>query len=202
MKVRILLGVTDAGMVDALRTQLGELAGVEIVAVERSSNDVTGAVNSVPAIDVVLIDQNIAGLPAFDLIRDLTRRQPQLGLVLISADQSAETYHQAMSVGARGVISREPALSELQNRIEAAADWARSVKRHIDPARVSAVPGRSGRLVAVVGAKGAPGPRRWPSTWRAQRSPRGRPCAWSTWTCRRAMSPATSTSPTGAASPT
>ncbi|TDD79591.1 CobQ/CobB/MinD/ParA nucleotide binding domain-containing protein [Actinomadura darangshiensis] len=157
MSVRILLGVTDPELVDALRTQLGELADVELAAVERSSNDVTGAVNSIPAIDVILVDQDIAGLPALDLIRDLTRRHPQLGLVLITTDQTAETYHQAMSVGARGVISREPALSELQNRIEAAADWARSVKRHIDPARASAAPDRSGRVVAVVGAKGGTG---------------------------------------------
>ncbi|GLZ08942.1 septum formation initiator [Actinomadura sp. NBRC 104412] len=157
MTVRILLGVSDPRLVAHLRAKLDEIADIEVVAVERSSSDVMGAVAGIPGIDVLLIDQEIAGLPAPDLVRDLTRRHPQLGLILISADQSAETYDQAMSAGARGVITREPSLSELQNRIEAAAEWSVSVRRHIDPARLSASPDRLGRLVAVAGAKGGTG---------------------------------------------
>ncbi|GLW62188.1 septum formation initiator [Actinomadura rubrobrunea] len=157
MSIRILLGASDVGTVAGLRTQLGELTDVELVDVERTSADVLGAINSTPGLDVVLIDQEIGGLPALDLVREITLRHPQLGLVLIVANASAEFISQAMVAGARAVVPRDPTLAELQSRIEAAAEWARSMKRHFEPGQNPAFPDRGGQLVAIAGAKGGTG---------------------------------------------
>src|SRR5207247_1170167 len=63
-----------------------------------------------------------------------------------------------MAAGARGVISREPTLAELQGRVETAAEWARTVRRHLDGGQSAGPPpGTPGTMLALCGAKGGTG---------------------------------------------
>jgi pilus assembly protein CpaE len=157
MSIQVLLGVEDRDLASSLNAQFQELPDFHVVGVETSSTDVAGAVGGLPSLDVVLLHQKLGPLPAFDLIRELGARRPQLAVVLIAEEATAETFGAAMAAGARGVISDEPTLSELQNRIESAADWSRTMRRHFDPAQASPMPGSLGTMLAVCGAKGGTG---------------------------------------------
>jgi len=156
MSVRVLLGA-GGGLAASLRAQIAELSDIEIVAIEASSADVVGAAGQDPALDVVMVHQEIDGLSAMDLIRELAMRHPQLAVVLIAEDASAETYGAAMEAGARGVVSAQPTQAELQSRIGSASEWSRTMRRHFDPGRAGAMPARAGTVVALCGAKGGTG---------------------------------------------
>lgn len=157
MTIKVLLGVEDSELASSITGQFRELSDIEVVAVETTSSDVAASAAANPEVDLVLVHQALGPLPAFDLVRDLVVRHPRLAVVLIADTSSAETFAAAMSAGARGVISNEPTLSELQSRVTQAAEWSRTMRRHF--ASPGAVPGsaRLGRLVTLCGAKGGVG---------------------------------------------
>ncbi|MEU5880317.1 AAA family ATPase [Spirillospora sp. NPDC047279] len=157
MSIQVLLGIEDPDLASTLTGQFRELPEVEVVAVEAASNHVVGTVTTMPHLDVVLIHQSLGPLPALDLVRDLVIRHPQLAVILIAEEASADTFAAAMAAGARGVVSREPTLSELQNRIEQAAEWSRTMRRHFSSTTPTASGGRLGKLVTLCGAKGGVG---------------------------------------------
>ncbi|MES9543187.1 MULTISPECIES: AAA family ATPase [unclassified Actinomadura] len=158
MTIQVVLGIGDREVASALSSQFHELQDVDIVALESVSGDVISAVGAVPNVDVVLVHQNLGPLPALDLIRELVVRHPQLAVILIAEDATAETFAAAMGSGARGVITSEPTLAELQNRVSQAADWSRTMRRHFDSSSEAApVSGQLGTLVTLCGAKGGTG---------------------------------------------
>ena len=156
MRVRVLLGA-GGGLATSLRAQINELNDIDIVTIESNSADVVSAAGQDPMLDVVMVHQEIEGLSAMDLIRDLAMRHPQLAVVLIAEDASADTFSTAMEAGARGVVAKEPTQAELQSRIGSAAEWSRTMRRHFDPARAGSMPARAGTMVALCGAKGGTG---------------------------------------------
>ncbi|MEV0668220.1 AAA family ATPase [Actinomadura luteofluorescens] len=157
MTVQVLLGVEDRDLATSLGGQFREIPDFELVAVEATSNHLAGTVATTPNLDVVLVHQGLGPLPPLDLIRDLVIRQPQLAVILIADDATAEMLAAAMAAGARGVISNEPTLSELQNRVQQASEWSRSMRRHFTSAEIPGRPGRMARLVTLTGAKGGVG---------------------------------------------
>ena len=157
MTIQVLLGIEDRELAASLTGQFRELPDIQVLAVEATSNHLAGTVATVPQLDVVLVHQGLGPLPALDLIRDLVVRQPQLAVILIADDATAEMLAAAMAAGARGVISNEPTLSELQNRIHQAAEWSRTMRSHFGSTDVAGQTGRLARLVTLCGAKGGVG---------------------------------------------
>jgi pilus assembly protein CpaE len=157
MAVQILLGTHDGDLATMLNGQFRELSDMKVVAVETTSNHVAGTVSATPQLDVVLVHQSLGPLPALDLIRDLVIRHPQLAVILIANEATADTFAAAMAAGARGVISTEPTLSELQNRVRQAAEWSRTMRRHFSGAEPAVGSGQLGTLVTLCGAKGGVG---------------------------------------------
>jgi pilus assembly protein CpaE len=157
VSIKLLLGTEDRALGAALAAQFQEIPEAEILGVEVNSTDVVQVVGGLPDLDVVLVHQALGPLPALDLIRELGLRHPQLAVVLIAEEATAETYAAAMGAGARGVISNEPTLAELQGRIVTAAEWSRTMRRHFDSSTSSVMPGRLGTMLAICGAKGGTG---------------------------------------------
>lgn len=155
--VRVLLATADRDLAALLNAQFRELGAIEVAGVETSTADVAGAAASAPGLDLVLLHQALGPLPPLDLIRELGARHPHLPVVLIAEEATAETFGAAMAAGARGVVSTEPTLAELQGRVEAAAEWARTMRRHFEPSEEGPPPGRVGTVVAVCGGKGGTG---------------------------------------------
>ncbi|MBW8484950.1 AAA family ATPase [Actinomadura parmotrematis] len=157
MPLQVLLGVADPALATTLRGQFRELPDIEVVATESTSEHVAGTVATSPGLDVVLVHEGLGPLPALDLVRDLVSRYPQLAVVLIADGADADTFAAAMAAGARGAVTGDPTLAELQSRVEQAAEWSRAMRRHFDAGEPAANNGRLATLVTLCGAKGGVG---------------------------------------------
>jgi pilus assembly protein CpaE len=155
--IKILFGVGEPELAGALRAQAAELTDVEVIGIEDSSADVVTAVGSNPGLDVVLVHEELGALPALDLVRELAMRYPQLAVVIIAEEATPEIFTSAMAAGARAVVSRDPTLAELQSRINSAAEWSRSMRRHFDSSVMSPLNQELGTMIVVAGAKGGTG---------------------------------------------
>lgn len=158
MSYQLLLGVGDEVLANSLRAQLSELPDMQVNSSETSSGDVVGALADEPGIEVMLLHEGLGPLPTFQLIKDISLRHPQLAVVLVADEPTPETFSAAMEAGARGVLSAQPSLEELESRISTAAEWSRSMRRHLDPSLSGGpLPGKGGMLFALAGAKGGTG---------------------------------------------
>ncbi|WP_405586835.1 CpaE family protein [Streptomyces sp. NBC_01190] len=163
MSVRILAATGDPDAARALLGLLGQLPGVEpapAVGDSTSLLDVLGraaetSLDDLP--EVVVLHDAIGPMPALDLIRDVALRFPAVGVVLLTADPSPGMLAAAMNSGARGVIGLPLAYDDLGARVEAAANWAVGVRRHLSGNRAPLPAVAGGVLVAVAGAKGGVG---------------------------------------------
>ncbi|GAA3725772.1 AAA family ATPase [Salinactinospora qingdaonensis] len=158
MNYRILLGTPTAELEASLNTRFDELAEADVVSAHRSSREVVETVAQLPGLDVVVIHEDLGPLPVLDLIRDLSRNHPQLAVILVVSEITPDTFTGAMEAGARGVVSTEATLEELRARVSNAADWSRTLRRHLEAASLDLpVTGQRGSIVALSGAKGGVG---------------------------------------------
>lgn len=158
MSYLLLLGASDERLAGSLRAQLSELGDMQISSAEGSSGDVLGALADAPDVDVLLLHEELGPLPTFQLVRDISLRHPHVAVVLVAEEPTPETFSAAMEAGVRAVVSTQPSLDELHTRISTAAEWARSMRRHLDPSVTGApLPGKGGTLIALTGAKGGTG---------------------------------------------
>ncbi|PSK91319.1 pilus assembly protein CpaE [Murinocardiopsis flavida] len=153
-----MLGAPNAELESTLTTRFDELQETDLVSVHRSSREIIETVSKLPNLDVVLIHNELGPLPVLDLIRELSRTHPQLAVILIVDDIQSETFTQAMEAGARGVLSTNATLEELDARITTAADWSRTLRRHLEAASLDVpVSGGRGSILAITGGKGGVG---------------------------------------------
>ncbi|MFD8413447.1 CpaE family protein [Streptomyces sp. NPDC059650] len=162
MTTRILPAAGDPDAARAISTLLSQLPAAEPAApVPDSASllDTLGrlAAESVDELpEVVLVHERIGPVPALDLIREVALRFPAVGVVLLSSDTGPALFSAAMDSGARGLVGLPPSYEEVAARVQAAAQWAAGVRRHLGrPAEAPTGPG--GRVVTVAGAKGGVG---------------------------------------------
>ncbi|MBB5495752.1 pilus assembly protein CpaE [Nocardiopsis metallicus] len=141
-----------------LTARFEELAGAELVATRNTSAELINGAGEHPELDVVLVHQDLGPAPVFDTIRDLSHRHPQLAILLVSSSMDPETFTGAMEAGARGVLSADSGVGELETRIAKAAEWSRTLRRHLESASLDLpASGVRGRIVTISGAKGGVG---------------------------------------------
>lgn len=157
MSYSVLLGSDDEQVLRKIRSQLSELPDIHLADVVRSSSDIIPLLSTNDGIDCILLHESLGPLPALDLAREVTTRYPYLAIVLIVSDPRTEVLAAAMESGARGVVSVNPSLEELETRIANAGDWCRTMRRHMDGYSAERVSGKAGMLLAVAGAKGGTG---------------------------------------------
>ncbi|MFL1428644.1 MULTISPECIES: AAA family ATPase [unclassified Nocardiopsis] len=158
MNFRVLAGMPTSETEMVLAARFDELTSADLVAVRSSSAALIDAAGEFPELDVVLIHQDLGPAPVFDAIRDLSHRHPQLAILLVSSTMDADTFTGAMEAGARGVLAADSGMAELENRIARAADWSRTLRRHLESASLDLpASGVRGRVLAVSGAKGGVG---------------------------------------------
>lgn len=157
MSYSVLLASADETIAQRIRSQLSELPDIHLTDIVRSSGEVSSQVADDTGLDCLLLHEDLGPLPTHDLVREVTSRHPYLAVVLIVGDPRAEVLAAAMESGARGVISTNPSLENLENRIGNAGDWSRSMRRHLEGYGGDLVTGRAGYLVALAGAKGGTG---------------------------------------------
>ncbi|MBV9801572.1 MAG: AAA family ATPase, partial [Solirubrobacterales bacterium] len=88
--------------------------------------------------------------------RELTVAHPDIGLVLVVAEDSPELLRSGMQAGARDVIAAPVGLEQLEMSVLAAASWTHALRRRAERDAGGELIGL-GRIVTVVGAKGGVG---------------------------------------------
>ncbi|MDS1270957.1 AAA family ATPase [Lipingzhangella sp. LS1_29] len=158
MNYRVLLAVPSDEIENSLVARFQELSDWDVVSVQRSSRELTDMVIELADADVVVIHHELGPLPVLDLIRDLSRNQPQLAIILLVDETTPELFSNAMEAGVRGVLASDAPLDELNTRLSAAAEWSRTLRRHLEAAsRDTPASGPRGSIVTVSGAKGGVG---------------------------------------------
>ena len=155
-------------------------------------------------IDVVVLHDALGGVPVMEVARDISASFPEVGLVLIAADDSPDVLRAAMQAGMRDVVTLPLSLEQLEASVRAAAQWSRTMRERVAGeesagARARRPADRGGGLQG----RGRDDHRRAPA--RARRGARGARAsrsASSTSTSRRATSAPSSTCRTGAPSST
>ncbi|GHI87711.1 AAA family ATPase [Streptomyces xanthophaeus] len=162
MTTRILPAVGDPDAARAIATLLSQLPSAEPAAPVPDSTTLLDtlarlAAESIDELpEVVLVHERIGPVPALELIREVALRFPAVGVVLVSSDAGPALFSAAMDSGARGLIGLPLAYEELAARVQAAAQWAVGVRRHLGGGG-EVFTGPGGRVVTVTGAKGGVG---------------------------------------------
>ncbi|GLU47768.1 AAA family ATPase [Nocardiopsis ansamitocini] len=155
---QVLIGAPTDELENALTARFEELAEAEVVSVHRTSREVSETVGKLPGLDVVLIHEDLGPLPVLDLIRDISRNQPQLAIILIVSEVEPDTFTNTMEAGARGLLQADATIEQLSARVTTAADWSRTLRRHLEAASLDVpVSGRRGQIITLTGAKGGVG---------------------------------------------
>ncbi|MCG3041515.1 AAA family ATPase [Streptomyces sp. S1A] len=162
MVTRILPAVGDADAARSITTLLSQLPDAEPAMPVGDSTQLIDtlarlageSLDELP--EVVLVYERIGPVPALELIREVSLRFPAVGVVLITADATPGLFSAAMDSGARGLVALPLSYEELANRVQAAAQWASGVRRHLGSGGDSAA-GPGGVVVTVSGAKGGVG---------------------------------------------
>ncbi|HDP88704.1 MAG TPA: response regulator [Thioalkalivibrio sp.] len=117
-RVRVLI-VDDATMTRGILRLMLEIEGYEVVGEAASAREArTLAARLVP--DIVFLDINLPDESGMAVLRHLHRERPDLGVVMITVDDTADRMRQAIREGALGYVIKP--LSE---------DGAMATIRHI-----------------------------------------------------------------------
>ncbi|MFD3700639.1 CpaE family protein [Streptomyces sp. NPDC058646] len=162
MTTRILPAAGDPDAARAIATLLSQLPAAEpalsvpdsTTLLDTLARLAAESVDELP--EVVLVHERIGPVPALDLIREVALRFPAVGVVLLSSDAGPALFSAAMDAGARGLIGLPLAYEEVAARVQAAAQWAVGVRRHLGGG-AGVFTGPGGRVVTVAGAKGGVG---------------------------------------------
>lgn len=158
MNFRVLAGMPTSETEMVLSARFDELSTTDLVASRGNTAALIEAAGEFPELDVVLIHQDLGPAPVFDAIRDLSHRHPQLAILLVSTTMDSDTFTAAMESGARGVLPADSGIAELETRVSKAAEWSRTLRRHLESASLELpVTGVRGRVVTISGAKGGVG---------------------------------------------
>ena len=107
-------------------------------------------------VDVVLLSDDLGGVPVLDVARDLASAFPEVGLILLTADDSPALLRAAMQAGVRDVVALPVSLEAFEASVRAASGWARTMRDRVT-GEESASGALGGQLIAVAGSKGGVG---------------------------------------------
>lgn len=155
MSHRLLLAIADDGLASSAAALAAEGEQLEVVDRVDDPEDLARALRRLD-IDVVVLHDELAGVPAIDIAREIGAAFPDVGLVLVAGSESPQLLRAAMHAGIRDVVALPLALEQLEASVRAAAQWSRALRDRV-AAEEAAAGALGGQLVGVVGAKGGVG---------------------------------------------
>jgi pilus assembly protein CpaE len=155
MTHRLLLAIGDAELARSAAALVREGEGLEVAGVVSDTEELHRALQRV-GVDVVVLHDALGSVPVMDIARELGNSFPEVGLVLVAAEESPELLRMALQAGLRDVVSLPLSLEQLESSVSAAAQWTRTVRDRV-AGEESAAGALGGSLVAVAGAKGGVG---------------------------------------------
>src|SRR4051794_2114589 len=152
---RLLLAIADADLAQSAAALAQEGEGLHVVERVADAEEAARALRRLE-VDVVVLHDALGGAPVLEVARDIASSFPEVGLVLIAADDSPELLRAAMQAGLRDVVALPLSLEQLEASVRAAAQWSRSLRERVAGGE-SAAGALGGRLVAGAGAQGGGG---------------------------------------------
>src|SRR5688500_5073577 len=123
--IRLILADDHSIVLHGLQQFLEGRSGFTVVACCRSAEEAVAAVRQTPA-DVLILDLRMPGGDGLDVLRTVAREQPLLRVVLLTAVLRDQEVHEAMRLGASGIVLKESApddLVECLRRVHAGEQW-------------------------------------------------------------------------------
>ncbi len=152
--IRTLLAINDHRVADHISGLVAESDELETVAWLRDPQELRGALPR-PDVDAIVMHDRRGAPTLIEVARELTVAHPDVGLVLIVAEDSPEVLRSGMQAGARDVLTAPVGLEQLETSLLAAAGWTQALRRRADRASGDLL--GVGRVLTVVGAKGGVG---------------------------------------------
>ncbi|MBL0885457.1 hypothetical protein [Myceligenerans indicum] len=158
MATKVLLVTASHEVRDHLGHVLSESDGFELAAAVADTPGVMTALDRHPDVGLIVVDEAADDGRGHALARTVGMAVPLTGIVMVveahNAAEMSTAMAAAMEVGARSVIARNSGLEEVLTRFESVASWSAVAQAAISAERTG---GRSGRIIAVAGAKGGVG---------------------------------------------
>ncbi|HEX8102780.1 MAG TPA: AAA family ATPase [Solirubrobacteraceae bacterium] len=152
---RLLLAIADPDLAGRAVALAAEGEGLEVVETATEPDDVTRALQRAD-VDVVVLHDQLGSLAPLELAREISTGFPEIGLVLVAAEDSPELLRAAMQVGIRDVVKLPLSLEQLEGSVRNAAQWSRALRDRV-AGEESAAGAVGGQIIAVAGAKGGVG---------------------------------------------
>jgi pilus assembly protein CpaE len=154
VSARILIAVADDEVARRAAAQARE-AELEVADIVVEREELHRSLRRLD-VDVVLLHDALGGTPVLELARELASAFPEVGLILLAADDSPALLRAAMQAGVRDVVTLPLALESFEASVRAAAQWSRTMRDRVTGEETAAGT-LGGALVAVAGAKGGVG---------------------------------------------
>jgi pilus assembly protein CpaE len=154
MSARLLIAVADDETARRAAAQARE-AELEVVDIVIEPDELNRSLRRLD-VDVVLLHDALGGTPVLDLARELSAAFPEVGLILLAAEDTPGLLRAAMQAGLRDVVALPVALESFEASVRAAAQWSRTMRDRVT-GEESAGGALGGQLIAVAGAKGGVG---------------------------------------------
>ncbi|MFT4288476.1 AAA family ATPase [Nocardioides sp.] len=156
MRGRVLVAIADDERRARTVATLAEISDLEIAGAVEVRSDVSLVVDDPgQELDYLLLDAGLGDSSVLALCRELTASRPDLGIVLLQDEPTADFMHAAMEAGVRGVLPTSPTVEDVYAKLAALDDWQRRV-RSIGLAS-QGLSETQGRIMVIAGAKGGVG---------------------------------------------
>ena len=154
MSARLLIAVADdeTARRAAAQAREAEFEVVDIIADLEELRRVLGRLD----VDVVLLHDDLGGVPVLDLAREFSAGFPEVGLILLTADDTPALLRSAMQAGLRDVVAIPLTLESFEASVRSASQWSRAMRDRVT-GEESASGTLGGQLVVVAGSKGGVG---------------------------------------------
>jgi pilus assembly protein CpaE len=150
---RIVVGCGDPTLAHRVAAVVAELGHI-LVTVATTSADAAEAVSTHQP-DVFVVADGLEPVPVLDLIRQVARHDPFVGVLLLSVSEDPELFRVAMEAGARSIAPDAFTVDDLGQRIETTAAWSGLMRTHL--AGETARSEGAGHVVVLAGGKGGVG---------------------------------------------
>jgi pilus assembly protein CpaE len=154
MTARLLIAVADDETARRAAAQARE-AEFEVAEMATDPDELQRGLRRLD-VDVVLLYDALGGTPVLDLARELSATFPEIGLILLAAEDTPGLLRAAMQAGFRDVVALPLALESFEASVRAASQWSRTMRDRVT-GEESAGASLGGQLIAVAGSKGGVG---------------------------------------------
>lgn len=115
-KIRIMLVDDHKMIIDSLQLLFKLMEGIEVVSIHYDSRQVLPSLEK-ETVDIVITDYHMPHLDGLQLTRILKEAYPDLKVLILSINESAEDIQNAFHAGAQGYIMKKASRSDLEEAV-------------------------------------------------------------------------------------